>query len=93
MEQAAIGSVLTDLAVGEKRLTDVGKIDGLLIVKVIDCRILAVTQPRPGSQQNRERLDIGVHGSLHIPSMTLQIGRQPSEPARKPGGTSLGHLH
>jgi hypothetical protein len=52
-----------------------------------------VTQPRPGSQQNRERLDIGVHGSLHIPSMTLQIGRQPSEPARKPGGTSLGHLH
>jgi hypothetical protein len=52
VKQTTIGSVLTDLAVGEKRLTDVRKIDGLLIVKVIDCRILAVTGPRPGSQQN-----------------------------------------
>jgi hypothetical protein len=50
---ATIGSVLTDLAVGEKRLTDVRKLDGLLVVKVIDCRILAVAGPRPDSQKDR----------------------------------------
>jgi len=50
---ATIGSVLTDLAVGEKRLTDVRKLDGLLVVKVIDRRILAVTGPRPDSQKDR----------------------------------------
>jgi hypothetical protein len=31
-----------------------------------------VTGPRPGSQQNCKRFDIGVQGRLHIPSMALQ---------------------
>src|ERR1700676_2761713 len=38
VEQATIGRVLTDLAVGEIRLTDVRKNDGLLIVKVVNRR-------------------------------------------------------
>jgi hypothetical protein len=53
VKEATIGSVLTDLGVGEKRLTDVRNIDGLLVVKVIDCRIPAVAGPRPDSQKDR----------------------------------------
>jgi hypothetical protein len=50
MEETTIVSMPTDLAVGEERLTDMRYIDGLLIIKGIDCRIFAVTGPRPGSQ-------------------------------------------
>jgi hypothetical protein len=50
MEEPTIARMPTDLAVGEERLTDVRYIDGLLIIKGIDCRIFAVTGPRPDSQ-------------------------------------------
>jgi hypothetical protein len=50
MEETTIASMPSHLAVGEERLTDMRYIDGLLIVKGIDCRIFAVTGPRPGSQ-------------------------------------------
>ncbi len=50
MEETTIVSMPTDLAVAEERLTDMRYIDGLLIIKGIDCRILAVTRPRPSSQ-------------------------------------------
>jgi hypothetical protein len=43
MEETTIVSMPTDLAVGEKWLSDMRYIDGLLIIKGIDCRIIAVT--------------------------------------------------
>jgi len=52
VKETTIGSVLTDLAIGEKRLTDVRKFDSFPVVKVIDRRILAVTRPRPSSQKD-----------------------------------------
>ena len=45
MKEATIGSVLSNLAIGEKRFTDVREVDGLLVVKIIDCWVLAVTGP------------------------------------------------
>jgi len=71
MEETTIVSMLTDLAVGEERLTDMRNIDGLLIIKGIDCRIFAVAGPRPGSQQNRQGFYLGAQGCRHNPSMAF----------------------
>jgi hypothetical protein len=71
MKETTIVCMPTDLAVGEKRLADMRYIDGLLIIKGIDCRIFAVTGPRPGPEQNRQGFDLGAHGGCHNPSMAL----------------------
>ena len=71
MKEATIVNMSTDLAVGKKRLADVRYFDGLLITKGIDSRIFAVTGPRPGSEQKRQRFDLGAHASCHKPSLAL----------------------
>lgn len=45
VKEATVGSVRTDLAVGEERLADVREIDGFLVIEGIDCGVLAVTGP------------------------------------------------
>ena len=45
VKEATVGTVLGDLAIGEEGLTDVRNIDCFLIVKSIDCWVLAMTGP------------------------------------------------
>jgi len=45
VKEATVGSVLTDLAIGEEGLADVREIDCFLVVKSIDRWVLAVTGP------------------------------------------------
>ena len=66
MEETTIVSMPTDLAVGEERLTDMRNIDGLLIIKGIDCRIFAVAGPDQIPSRTARGSTSGLGGAVTI---------------------------